>query len=178
MFVFTNEIFYADKYNELPRVKDIYVVNADGTGLKRVGEFGHHPLWHPDCRRILANAEFPGRPKLSMVLYDTETGERSLATQAIAGMGHPSYSPDGRWIAADYVLPGEGGASLLVVDALTDTAYDVLHMGVLNHSHTGTHLHPAWSWDSQELLVASDASGRAQLVVVNIDDVMRVKGIE
>ncbi len=178
MFVFTNEIFYADKYNELPRVKDIYVINADGTGLKRVGEFGHHPLWHPNCHQILANAEFPGRPKLSMVLYDTETGERSLATKALGGMGHPSYSPDGRWIAADYVLAGEGGASLLVVDTLTDTAYDVLHMGVLNHSHTGTHLHPAWSWDGQELLVASDASGRAQLVVVNIDDMMRAKGIK
>ncbi len=31
MFVFTNEIAYDRKYGELPRVKDSYVVIADGT---------------------------------------------------------------------------------------------------------------------------------------------------
>ena len=66
MFVFTNEIRYAAKFAEEPRVKDIYVVNVDGSGLRNVGEFGHHPLWHPSGQEIWPTA--PGRrPGLSLV---------------------------------------------------------------------------------------------------------------
>ncbi|NLD73003.1 MAG: hypothetical protein GX649_09855 [Chloroflexi bacterium] len=169
MFVFTNEIRYAAKFAEEPRVKDIYVVNMDGSGLRNVGEFGHHPLWHPSGQEILANCPWEGRPGLSLVLIDADTAERRLATTAIAGSGHPSFSPDGKYIAVDHVLPREGYGSLNLVDAAANTVQHVVQLRVRDHSHVGTHLHPAWSWDSKQVLVASDASGASQLCVIDVD---------
>ncbi len=169
MFVFTNEIRYAPKYGELPRVKDVYVINADGSGLKRVGEFGHHPLWHPNGRDILANIPFEGRPtRNSLVLLDTETGEKRLAATCIAGNGHPSFSPDGTKIVLDFVKGNEGYGSLCLVDVESDTVEELARDSVTNHSHTGTHLHPVWSQDSRQILYACDASGTAQLRVITV----------
>ncbi len=39
---------------------------------------------------------------------------------------------------------------------------------VTNHTHTGTHLHPVWSHDGAQVLYASDASGIAQLCVIDV----------
>ena len=168
MFVFTNEIRYANKYAELPRVKDVYVINADGSGLKRVGEFGNHPLWHPNGREILTNSPFEGRPANSLALTDVETGQARLAAASIGGSGHPSYSPDGARIAVDYVLGGEGYGSINLVDVESDTVEHLVEVKIVDHSHVGTHLHPVWSRDGRQILYASDASGIAQLCVVRV----------
>ena len=168
MFVFTNEISYAPKYGELPHVKDIYVINADGTGLRRVGEFGNHLLWHPNGTEILTNSPYPGRPNNSLVLLNADTGERRLATAKIAGLGHPSFSPDGKWIAVDHALAGEGSGSINLVDVRRDEVIHAAQLRVMDHSHVGTHLHPVWSQDSRQVLYASDASGAAQLCVIDV----------
>ncbi|NLD43913.1 MAG: hypothetical protein GX657_10505 [Chloroflexi bacterium] len=168
MFVFTNEIRYAGKFGEEPRVKDICVVDVDGGNLHNVGDFGHHPLWHPSGKEILANCKYPGRPNLSLVLIDADTGDRRLATTAIAGNGHPSFSPDGRYLVLDHVLGGEGSGSLNLVDVAANRVEHLLQLRVREHNHVGTHLHPAWSWDSRQVLIASDASGVSQLCVVDI----------
>ncbi len=170
MFVFTNEIRFANKYVEQPRVKDIYVVNTDGTGLKRVGEFGNHPLWHPNGKEILTNSPFEGRPGNSLVLTDVETGGHRLATDKIGGFGHPSFSPDGSRICVDYVLAGEGQGSLNLVDVESGRVEHLVQMRVYDHSHVGTHLHPVWRQDGKQIMYASDASGRAQLCVIDIED--------
>ena len=168
MFVFTNEIRYAPKYGELPRVKDIFVCNADGTDLHRVGEFGNHPLWHPGGKSILANSSFGKRPGNSLVLHEAATGAESLAASCISGSGHPSFSPDGAKISVEHVLGREGYGSINIVDAASDTSKHVVQVRVLDHSHVGTHLHPVWSYDSKQLLYASDASGLAQLCVIDV----------
>lgn len=169
MFVFTNEIRYSNKYCELPRVKDIYVVNADGTGLKRVGEFGNHPLWHPNGEEILTNSPFEDRPGNSLVLIDVETSSLRLATDKIGGFGHPSFSPDGSRIVVDYVLSGEGYGSLNLVEVESGHVEHLVQMRVHDHSHVGTHLHPVWRQDGKQIMYASDASGRAQLCVIDVD---------
>ena len=168
MFVFTNEIRFADKYVELPRVKDIYVVNADGSDLKRVGEFGNHPLWHPNGQEILTNSPFKGRPGNSLVLTDVETGEDRLASDGISGSGHPSFSPDGSKIVVDYVLAREGYGSLNLVDVASGHVEHLIQTGVTDHSHVGTHLHPVWRQDGKQIMYASDATGTAQLCVIDV----------
>ena len=168
MFVFTNEIRYAPKYNENPRVKDIYVVNPDGKELRRVSEFGNHPLWHPNSREILTNSHFPGRPGNSLVLTDMETGKHRLATDCVAGTGHPSFSPDGKFIAIERVSAKDGRGEIHLVDVGANSSECLVQMRVMNHTHSGTHLHPVWSWDGKQILYASDASGRAQLCVINV----------
>lgn len=168
MFVFTNEIRFADKFVELPRVKDVYVVNVDGSGLKRVGEFGNHPLWHPNGQEILTNSPFEGRPGYSLVLTDVETGAQRLATDKIGGFGHPSFSPDGRQIVVDHVLAKEGYGSLNLVDVGEGTVEHLVQLRVVDHSHVGTHLHPVWRQDGSQILFASDATGTAQLCAIDI----------
>ena len=168
MFVFTNEISYEHKYDEQPRVKDVFVCNPDGTGLKRVGEFGGHPLWHPNGRQILAVSPHPRFTRRGLVLYDVETGEQSLAATCLSGSGHPSYSPDGAKIAVEFVQGGEGSGSIDIIDAASDTCRHALRVHVRYHSHVGTHLHPVWSHDSKQVLYASDASGLAQLCVIDV----------
>jgi Tol biopolymer transport system component len=168
MFVFTNEIRYASKYAELPRVKDVYVVNADGTGLKRVGEFGNHPLWHPNGHEILTNSPFEDSSWNCLVLTDVETGAQRLATDRIVGSGHPSFAPDGVRIVVDYVLGREGYGSLNLADVEANTVEHLVQARVTNHSHTGTHLHPAWSQDGKQIIYASDASGTAQLCAIDV----------
>jgi Tol biopolymer transport system component len=165
-FVFTNEIRFDRKYGELPRVKDIYVINADGSGLRRLGEFGNHPLWHPNGKDILANCTLPGRTGLSLTLIDADTGERRLASRAMPGAGHPSFSPDGRWIALERVEKGHG--KIYVVNAHTDEITLLAQPKVVDHTHQGTHLHPVWSQDSRQILIASDASGSSQLCVITL----------
>ena len=168
MFVFTNEIRYCDKYAELPRVKDVHVINADRTGLKRVGEFGNHPIWHPNGQEILTNSSFQGRRGNSLVLTDVETGEQRLASDAMAGSGHPSFSPDGRRIALDYVLAKEGYGSLNLIDVGTGIVEHLVQPRITDHSHVGTHMHPVWSRDGRQLMYASDATGTAQLCVLDV----------
>lgn len=168
MFVFTNEIRFSDKYCELPHVKDVYVVNADGSGLKRVGEFGNHPLWHPNGQEILTNSPFEGRPGNSLVLTDVETGQQRLATDRIGGFGHPSFSPDGRHLVVDHVLAKEGAGSLNLVDVEAGSVEHLVQLRVTDHSHVGTHLHPVWRQDGSQILYASDATGTAQLCVIDV----------
>jgi Tol biopolymer transport system component len=167
MFVFTNEIRFSQKFAELPRVKDVYVVDADGSGLRRVGEFGNHPLWHPNGRQVLTNSPFEGRPGLSLVLLDADTGERTLASAAMSGSGHPSFAPDGGRIVLDHVLGNEGYGSLNLIDVGTGAVEHLVQVRVHDHTHVGTHLHPVWSRDGRQVLYASDAAGTAQLSVID-----------
>lgn len=168
MFVFTNEIHFDKKYCELPRVKDVYVVNADGSDLKRVGEFGNHPLWHPNGREILTNSRFEGSESNKLLLTDVETGEERLAVTCVNGYGHPSFSPDGKHIVVDVVNNKTKEAQILLVDVEADTAETILELSVFDHSHGGTHLHPVWRQDGSQILYASDASEICQLCVIDM----------
>jgi Tol biopolymer transport system component len=168
MFVFTNEIHFDKLYGELPRVKDVYVVNADGSGLKRVGEFGNHPLWHPNGHEILTNSPFEGSPDNMLVLTDVDTGAERLATTCRKGTGHPSFSPDGKYIVVDVVNNKTRSAQLALVDVAGNTTRTLIETSVTDHSHAGTHMHPVWRQDGSQVLYASDASGTAQLCVLDM----------
>lgn len=168
LFVFTNEIRFSAKFRELPRVKDVYVVNADGSGLKRVGQFGNHPSWHPAGQEVLSNSPFGDVPGNGLVLTDIDTGAERLATERIAGVGHPSFSPDGSHLVVDHVLGNEGYGSLNLVDLAADRVEHLVQVRVVDHSHVGTHLHPVWSRDGRQILYASDATGTAQLCVLDV----------
>jgi Tol biopolymer transport system component len=168
MFVFTNEIHFDKLYGELPRVKDMYVVNADGSGLKRVGEFGNHPLWHPNGHEILTNTPFEGTDGNKLVLTDVDTGAERLATTCIKGIGHPSFSPNGKYIVVDVVNNQTKAARLELVDVEANTTETLIETMVTDHTHDGTHMHPVWRQDGSQILYDSDASGTAQLCVLDM----------
>lgn len=81
------------------RGTDIYLINVDGSGLRRLARgscLGYgYPSWSPDGRRIVVMDDDSESAQLAII--DVRTGRR-VATVREAGFA-PSWSPDGRWIA-------------------------------------------------------------------------------
>jgi Tol biopolymer transport system component len=176
LFVLTNEIIYK---GDQPRVKSIFVVNADGSGLRHIlaARQWNHPSWHPDGRRILINlANEQGEMK--MAYLGTETGRLEKVTERIPGGGHhPSVSPDGRRLVTEMVTYTEGPngrqssgtCEIIILDIEKDTVRRTTSFPLTNHSHSGTHVHPVWSRDSSSVLYNSDQSGHSELYLLKLN---------
>lgn len=130
----------------------IYIMNADGTGARRitgrlpdVGE----PQWSPDGTAIAFDERAGG---VSIVGADGTT-KRVLAPN-LSYPAQPSWSPDGRRIAivrdvrfgrgAIYTVSADGGA-LRRLTVLRD----------------GEHLHPAWSPNGRTIVFTLDSEARS-----------------
>jgi len=82
----------------------IYVINADGSGLRRITKHVVYHVdsfsWSPDSRRI-AFVAYDGYPDGPVHVYVTNAdGSRTRRlTRARGSESSPAWSPDGRWIA-------------------------------------------------------------------------------
>jgi Tol biopolymer transport system component len=99
---------------------DIYVVNTDGTGLKRLTNDPHledGPTWSPDGRRI-AYAHWPsnrtGAGNTIWVMNADGTGKKQLTRGDVSGNA-PEWSPDGKQIA--FWRQTSSGESIYVMNA-------------------------------------------------------------
>ena len=80
---------------------DIYVVNADGSGLRRLTD-GLDPAWSPDGRMLaFVRWRFPFG---LYVIGERGDNERMLLQQNL--LKSPTWSPDGQWIAFTREEPG------------------------------------------------------------------------
>jgi Tol biopolymer transport system component len=85
----------------------LYVVNVDGSGLRRVDEHGSNPSWAQDSRRLV----FARR--LGLYVVDTVTGARRRLDQGYTY--RPRWAPRGERIA--YLVTRRGYAVLCLVQA-------------------------------------------------------------
>lgn len=69
----------------------LWVVNSDGTGLRRLDDYPSGFAWAPDSRRLAVRRGAPAAIKI----IDVETG----AERALTDGGSPQWAPDGRFIA-------------------------------------------------------------------------------
>ena len=105
---------------------DLYVCDADGTGLKRLTRSPQDessPCWSPDGRWICYASKDHERRALSRISPEGGTPHR-VATVGAPNPTEPEYSPDGKWIAFTMmvrtfqvcVIPAEGGTAKVLVE--------------------------------------------------------------
>lgn len=108
LFVFSNAL-WRDEYGE-PRIHAIYSANLDGSSVRYLGNFAHHPQWHPLDDLIIVYARDFNR----VMRFGLYKGDGSGPLNYIPdlpnypGSGHASYSPDGRYITTDRYWTEEG----------------------------------------------------------------------
>ncbi len=106
------------------RPPEVYVVNADGTGLRRLttctapcrGGYAE-PAWSPDGTTIAMVRGWAGRGDLFLASPDGSSLRRLTSTAGLGGAkdSAPTWSPDGAWIA--FVRGGDFGGHLFAIRA-------------------------------------------------------------
>jgi TolB protein len=121
-------------------LSEVHVINADGTGRRRLAKQGQSPAWSPEGCKIA----FSGGPGDLFVLNADGSDLRRLTPDAGT---YPTWSPDGRRIAV--TLFGEKN--------FTQTS----HIDVLDSDGTGRHRlvpfqagDPSWSPDGGRVVFA------------------------
>lgn len=135
---------------------EIYVVNVDGSGLKRITSSPGdetHPSWSPDGKEILFDSNRGGTWNLYVMRPDG-TRERRLtdpgAAKAEAFARHPSWSPDGKWIAFDSDRDGDEEVYVMKRDGT----------GLRRLTRSpGRDGHASWTPDGRAIVFGSSRSG-------------------
>src|SRR5918996_3202606 len=135
---------------------EIYVMNADGTGLLRLtNDAGRDvdPAWSPDGKRIAFASDRAGKSDIYVMNADgsnlvrrTQSAKEDVRTGPSEA---PAWSPDGSKIAFSSHRDGRVGIYVMSVDGdwanPTRVGYD-----------RGWNAHPAWSPDGTQIAFASD----------------------
>lgn len=143
----------------------LWVMNANGTGLRRLASYGAVPAWSPDGRTI-AFVRTTG-PTDEIWLMDADgSNQRRLtvpprSTNAFGQDSMPEWSPSGKELA--FVRRYRGRTDIYVT-------------GVGGHVHihrltkdAGAHTWPAWSPDGKRIAFVHALNRRQGIVVMNAD---------
>jgi len=144
--------------------EDVYVVNADGTGLRRLttdpaADFD--PSWSPDGKRIAYRHETNGDSTAEIYVMNDDGSERRNVTRR-SGQDHaPAWSPDGKRIAFASVRRG-------FVPAIWVMNADGSHQRRVSKVDGE---YPAWSPDGTKLAFDRNTLGPSgwDIWVVNAD---------
>ncbi len=139
---------------------DIYLVNADGTGLVNLT---HHPAsdgdpaWSPDGEKLVFVTD---RGTGGLVV--TNADGSGLVGIGVPSAQAPTWSPDGAKIAfAALTLPG-GSSDIYSIDA------DPVG-GLRRLTSTFSEYEPSWSADGATIAFQSNRDGNAEIYLMNAD---------
>jgi Tol biopolymer transport system component len=142
-----------------------FVMNADGTGLRRISRGQHFdwgcPAWFPDGKQLVFAKDF----NLYLASVDGTNIER-ITDDKDGTLYRPSVSPDGRSIACDGYIAALSGYGIIVMRA-DGTGMRRITTGGDIENDAG----PSWSPDSRQI-VFSGYRGRfkgADVHIVNRD---------
>ena len=138
---------------------EVYVVNADGTGLVNVSdhiETDLNPAWTPDSASVVFDSNRPSnglRQIYKVALADTDTVSRITTSEQWENY-EPSVSPDGSWVAhatSEFNVPEE---FLLVQIYKTHIA--TKSVAPLTQTNPGKNRNPEWSPDGTQIAFSSN----------------------
>ena len=150
-------------------VKELYLLNPDGSDIRRLCDYSHHHSWARDGKRIMFNGrDEQGKQQLYLINATGGTPRRVL--EGFDGGIHPIISPDGRWIVTD-VYGGKFKDSLVLINIQTREFRKLVNVPTVHgRTHeTGTHPHPSWSPDSKWVIYDSDETGNCQVYLVRVE---------
>ena len=133
---------------------DIYIVNGDGTDLRRVTSASTRelePCWSPDASRIAYQSRRPSWGIFTSQLDGTD--EQQVSTSL---SWSPNWSPDGEWIAYST-------GSAICRTSPTGEASELLTQG-------GNCGRPDWSPDGRAIVFHSTRSGNNEIHILWLED--------
>ncbi|MFW5700702.1 MAG: hypothetical protein ACOCWM_03345 [Cyclobacteriaceae bacterium] len=150
-----------------PTVKELYYITVDGSEVSFIADFGHHPTWHPDGEHIIFYDWLNEMYKDQRLFIVNKNGnDRRILIDKQDGGIHASYNPQGTMIITDaYYKEG-----IFLLTPQTNSMKKIATVKIQNHSHSGTHMHPAWNRAGNKILYQSDQTGHGHLYLVEIND--------
>ena len=140
---------------------EIYVINADGTGLARLTHNSGQdfsPDWSPDGSRLAFTSNRDGDSEIYLINADG-TGLTQLTHNSVGDLA-AFWSPDGRRLV--FGSDRDGDSELYLMNA------DGTGLVQLTHN-SGQDSNPVWSPDGSRLAFVSDRDGDSEIYLINAD---------
>ena len=150
-----------------PTVKELYLIDADGTNFRRLGDYGHHHSWVPDSKHVI----FAGQKNEGLVYQAIDGSSRRIISQTTGT--HASVNPQLTMAVTDCYNNDTGPyMDYLLLIHLKDGRVEKLAKTPRTHprTHAWTHPNPSWSPDGSMVMYDSDESGVCQVYIVIIDE--------
>ncbi len=137
-------------------VHDIYIVNADGTNLRRLprrGKTVDQPSWSPDGKQIAFSSAKKAGPtkwdlKWDICVMDPSGSHFRELTRDGKNAAAPAWSPDGTRIAFSENGAAEDTTEIYVMNADGSNARQLTHLKHISW--------PTWSPDGKKIAVGMD----------------------
>jgi TolB protein len=143
---------------------EIYVMNRDGTGLKRLTDhpaIDVSPTWSPTGRELAFTSDRSGTKQIYTM--DSEGLNLSRLSQVGSYNAEPAWSPSKDFSEIAYASRIEGGVFDVVVhDLLTGQVRELTSQRGMNES-------PSWAPNGRHLVFSSTRTGEPQLFTINRD---------
>ncbi|HEX5216552.1 MAG TPA: protein kinase, partial [Vicinamibacterales bacterium] len=150
-------------FHESDTAGGIFIAGATGESVRRVTEFGFHPAWSPDGKRIAFTTEEiidPSGRQGDSVLYVVDAAGGQPRRVVDGDAAQPSWSPDGRRIV--YWSNTGGQRDLFTVSEAGGARMALTNDSAIDWS-------PVWTPDGRDVYFSSDRGGAMNLWRIPVD---------
>jgi Tol biopolymer transport system component len=139
-----------------PRNEDIFVMNPDGTGQRRLTDQPGHdsfPAWSPDGQKIAftSRRNVDGKANTDTYVMEADGSTVQRLTRSPAYEWYSAWSPDGGQLAFMSFPARREGASPQDIYVMNADG-----SGRRRLTHIGSAMHPTWSPDGRKIAFASN----------------------